>query len=87
MMKNLLSMEHLSNEEIIAILDRARDFENGKQSQLKRSYNVANLFFEPSTRTKTSFEMRRERNIIYAYKAIKKYNSHKLNIHGNFYMS
>ena len=56
-MKNLLSMEHLSNEEILAILDRAQDFEHGATSALSKSYNVANLFFEPSTRTKTSFEM------------------------------
>lgn len=56
-MKNLLSMEHLSNEEILHILDRAKDFENGEEPQLSRKYNVANLFFEPSTRTKTSFEM------------------------------
>lgn len=60
-MKNLLSMEYLSNEEILAILDRAQDFENGMEPQLKRSYNVANLFFEPSTRTKTSFEMAERR--------------------------
>ncbi|MEK4228667.1 aspartate carbamoyltransferase catalytic subunit [Solibacillus sp. FSL H8-0538] len=60
-MKNLLSMEHLSNEEILHILDRARDFENGGKPQLSRSYNIANLFFEPSTRTKTSFEMAERR--------------------------
>lgn len=54
-------MEHLSNEEIMQILERAKEFENGAQSQLKRSYNVANLFFEPSTRTKTSFEMAERR--------------------------
>ena len=61
MMKNLLSMEHLTNEEILHMLDRAQAFENGEQSQLTRSYNVANLFFEPSTRTKTSFEMAERR--------------------------
>lgn len=60
-MKNLLSMEHLSNEEILTILDRAKDFENGKEPELSRVYNVANLFFEPSTRTKTSFEMAERR--------------------------
>lgn len=60
-MKNLLSMEHLSNEEILTILDRAKDFENGEQPKLSRAYNVANLFFEPSTRTKTSFEMAERR--------------------------
>ncbi len=60
-MKNLLSMEHLTNEEILHILDRARAFENGEAAQLDRSYHVANLFFEPSTRTKTSFEMAEHR--------------------------
>lgn len=61
-MKNLLSMEHLTNEEIMGIIHRAREFENGAKSELKRSYYVSNLFFEPSTRTKTSFEMA-ERNV------------------------
>ncbi|MEG0471003.1 MAG: aspartate carbamoyltransferase catalytic subunit [Solibacillus sp.] len=56
-MKNLLSMEHLSNEEILHILDRAKAFENGEEPKIARTYNVSNLFFEPSTRTKTSFEM------------------------------
>lgn len=60
-MKNLLSMEHLSNEEILNILDRAEYFENGEQPKLSRSYHIANLFFEPSTRTKTSFEMAERR--------------------------
>lgn len=55
-MKNLLSMESVSNEEINAILKRAAEFEAGAKSQLERDYLVANLFFEPSTRTKTSFE-------------------------------
>lgn len=56
MMKNLLSMEDVSNEEIEAILKRAAEFEAGAKPQLERDYLVANLFFEPSTRTKTSFE-------------------------------
>ena len=56
-MKNLLSMEHLTIEEIYHILDLAQAFENGEASSLARTHHVANLFFEPSTRTKTSFEM------------------------------
>lgn len=56
-MRNLLSMEHLSNEEVMMIIERAAQFEAGEGSVLNRSYNVSNLFFEPSTRTKTSFEM------------------------------
>lgn len=60
-MKNLLSMEHLSNEEIMMILNRAQHFENGENPVLQREFHVANLFFEPSTRTKTSFEMAERR--------------------------
>ncbi|MCM3386685.1 aspartate carbamoyltransferase catalytic subunit [Ureibacillus chungkukjangi] len=56
-MRNLLSMEHLSNEEVMQIIERAAQFEDGEMTRLAKSYNVANLFFEPSTRTKTSFEM------------------------------
>ena len=56
-MRNLLSMEHLSNEEVLKIIERAAQFEDGEMSNLTKSYHVANLFFEPSTRTKTSFEM------------------------------
>lgn len=55
-MKNLLSMDDLSIEEIMTILERAAEFEAGAKPQLERDYYVANLFFEPSTRTKTSFE-------------------------------
>lgn len=61
-MRNLLSMEHLSNEEIMHILDRAQAFENGEEAEFTKKYHVSNLFFEPSTRTKTSFEMA-ERNL------------------------
>ena len=60
-MKNLLSMEHLSNEEIMMILNRAQHFEDGEKPVLQREFHVANLFFEPSTRTKTSFEMAERR--------------------------
>ncbi|QBK25572.1 aspartate carbamoyltransferase catalytic subunit [Ureibacillus thermophilus] len=56
-MKNLLSMEYLTNDEIMSIIERAREFEQGAEPKLDRSHYVANLFFEPSTRTKTSFEM------------------------------
>ncbi|OCS87605.1 aspartate carbamoyltransferase catalytic subunit [Caryophanon tenue] len=60
-MKNLLSMEHLSTEEILHMLSRAAAFERGEAAALQRTYHVANLFFEPSTRTKTSFEMAERR--------------------------
>lgn len=55
-MKNLLSMNDVSTEEILTILKRAAEFEAGAKPKLEKDYYVANLFFEPSTRTKTSFE-------------------------------
>lgn len=60
-MKNLLSMDEVSTEEIMTILNRAAEFEAGAQPQLEKEYFVANLFFEPSTRTKTSFEVAERR--------------------------
>lgn len=60
-MKNLLSMDEVSTEEIMTILKRAAEFEAGAQPQLEKEYFVANLFFEPSTRTKTSFEVAERR--------------------------
>lgn len=60
-MKNLLSMDEVSTEEIMTILNRAAEFEAGAQPQLEKEYFVANLFFEPSTRTKISFEVAERR--------------------------
>jgi aspartate carbamoyltransferase catalytic subunit len=58
----LLGIEGLKREEIQAILDRARDFqpkpEQGfRKTDLLRGRMVVNLFFEASTRTRTSFEI------------------------------
>lgn len=57
-MKHLLSMEHLSNEDIHHLIKTALKYKNGNYP--KQHYNelfVANLFFENSTRTKCSFEV------------------------------
>src|SRR5579885_2420310 len=61
-MKGLLDIESLTREEIQAILDRARDFqakpgERFKRFDTLRGRTVVNLFFEASTRTRTSFEI------------------------------
>ncbi|NYF24163.1 aspartate carbamoyltransferase catalytic subunit [Sporosarcina sp. JAI121] len=56
-MKHLVSMKHLSEEEIMTILDRADTFKKFGARELPGKYIVSNLFFEPSTRTKMSFEM------------------------------
>jgi aspartate carbamoyltransferase catalytic subunit len=66
MPRGLLGIEDLSREEIQAILDRSRDFQPradhafGK-SDLLRGRMVVNLFFEASTRTRTSFEIAAKR--------------------------
>ncbi|TQR20821.1 aspartate carbamoyltransferase catalytic subunit [Psychrobacillus vulpis] len=56
-MNNLVSMTDLSAEQIMAVIKQAQLFREGAISQLSKSYTMANLFFEPSTRTKMSFEM------------------------------
>ncbi len=58
----LLGIEDLTREQIQAILDRARDFQpKGRESfrkyDLLKGKMVVNLFFEASTRTRTSFEI------------------------------
>ena len=55
-MKNLFTLAELSNQEIMDILDEAVAFSNGKEFSLSGKI-VANLFFEPSTRTEYSFVM------------------------------
>lgn len=56
-MKHLVTMKQLSEDEIYALLDRAQNFSKYGARELPRKYTVSNLFFEPSTRTKTSFEV------------------------------
>ncbi len=65
-MKHLLGMRFLEREEIEAILDQAEAFKEILERPIKkvptlRGKSVANLFFEPSTRTKLSFEMAAKR--------------------------
>jgi aspartate carbamoyltransferase catalytic subunit len=66
MPRGLLGIEHLTRDGIQAILDRARDFQpRGDHSYRKfdilRGRMVVNLFFEASTRTRTSFEIAAKR--------------------------
>lgn len=56
-MKHLLSMCELSKEDICGLLDMADSFQQGKTWSPPKELFAVNLFFEPSTRTKTSFEM------------------------------
>ena len=64
--KDLLSVEELSKEEIEHILATAESFKEVSTREVKkvpalRGKTIANLFFEPSTRTRTSFELAAKR--------------------------
>lgn len=55
-MKNIVSIEQCSQADILRILDRARLFEANPNRHLMDGMVAATLFFEPSTRTRLSFE-------------------------------
>ncbi|SUB78325.1 Aspartate carbamoyltransferase catalytic chain [Porphyromonas macacae] len=55
-MDHLVSINQLSPEDILRILDRAALFEQNPNQALLNGKVVATLFFEPSTRTRLSFE-------------------------------
>ena len=64
--KDLLSLAPLSVDEIALILDTADSFKEVTGREIKkvpalRGKTVVNLFFEPSTRTRTSFELAAKR--------------------------
>jgi len=64
--KDLLGIEHLSVDEMTLILDTAASFKEVSTRPVKkvpalRGKTVVNLFFEPSTRTRASFELAEKR--------------------------
>jgi aspartate carbamoyltransferase catalytic subunit len=64
--KDLLGIRELEAEEIITILDTVESFKEISDRDIKkvptlRGKTVINLFFEPSTRTRTSFEIAAKR--------------------------
>lgn len=56
MTKNLISIQDFSKDEILHILDVAKEFEKDREQNFLAGKVVACLFFEPSTRTRLSFE-------------------------------
>lgn len=65
-MKHLLGIKDLSPEQIKEILNEASSFKDVLKRDIKkvptlRGKTVVNLFFEPSTRTRTSFELAEKR--------------------------
>lgn len=64
--KDLLDLQSLSAEEIVTVLDTAREFKAVGERHIKkvpalRGKTVVNLFVEPSTRTRISFELAAQR--------------------------
>ena len=64
--KHLMTMDDVTAEEITLILDTAESFSEVNQRRIKklptlRGRTVVNLFFEASTRTRTSFEIAAKR--------------------------
>ena len=56
MKKDLISITDYSKEEYLRIMDLAAEFEENPNQDLLKGKVVASLFFEPSTRTRLSFE-------------------------------
>lgn len=61
-LRHLITLEGLSSEELVALLDLAQFYvrEPGDlpaRDQSLSGHTIANLFFEPSTRTRVSFEL------------------------------
>ncbi len=54
--KDIISIKDLSKDDIEYILDRSFDVKNGKYPGVLKDLVIASLFFEPSTRTRLSFE-------------------------------
>lgn len=54
--RSLVSIDDYSKDEIIKILDLAEEFEKSPVQNLLEGKVIATLFFEPSTRTRLSFE-------------------------------
>jgi aspartate carbamoyltransferase catalytic subunit len=64
--KDLLGLEELTADEILSVLDTARTFREVLKRPVPkvpslRGLTAANLFFEPSTRTRLSFELAERR--------------------------
>ena len=53
---NFVTIEDLSRDKILYLLDMAREFERHPNRELLKGKVVATLFFEPSTRTQLSFQ-------------------------------
>ena len=56
MPKSLISIHDFTKDEILHVLETAKEFEADRSQRLLDGKVVASIFFEPSTRTRLSFE-------------------------------
>ena len=56
MAKSLISIRDFTKEEILHVLETAKEFEQNREQKFLEGKVIASLFFEPSTRTRLSFE-------------------------------
>ena len=54
--KSLISIRDFTKEEILHVLETAKEFEKNREQKFLEGKVIASLFFEPSTRTRLSFE-------------------------------
>jgi len=54
--RSLVSITDYSKDDILKILDIAEEFEQNQRQDILKGHVIASLFFEPSTRTRLSFE-------------------------------
>ncbi len=54
--RSLISINDYSKEELLKVLEIAKEFEANPRQKILSNHVIASLFFEPSTRTRLSFE-------------------------------
>ena len=54
--KNLISISDYTKEDYLQVLELAKEFEENPKQEILKDKVVASIFFEPSTRTRLSFE-------------------------------
>src|SRR3546814_5307178 len=62
-LRHLLTLEGLPRDTLVALLDRAQAFVDGESGRSLAGTAVCTLFFEPSTRTRLSFQRAAQRQI------------------------
>jgi aspartate carbamoyltransferase catalytic subunit len=54
--KSIVSLKDMEKKEILHLMKKAEEIKSGKLTQVLKGKVIASLFFEPSTRTRLSFE-------------------------------